>query len=361
MPISPIDDEEEPGEIGGVDDVSQDYPEEDSTVNLYAWYNSSINTFQTVYTTSETPTNGDHIYYDVSLNQVISNPTADYYYMGGTSVSSVSGTTLTTTSNTTYDRDASRDIIRSVETEPSEEPTVITPNATLYIGSQAYIPVFYTSGTPPKYNVTVDNFLGDVDSNGVLQAPSVTTNLVFDGVEDIGSNVLYYKFYGRNNIGSVSFPDLTEISGNNACYYAFNNCTSLTTADLSALTTISGQATCEYMFNRCTALTSVNLSSLLTINGFYSCQYMFRDCTNLTTADLSSLATVSGQYDCQWMYYGCSSLTSVDLSSLTTISGNYGCQYMFYHINTITTADLSSLTTVSGESGCYSMFEDVLV
>ena len=71
-------------------------------------------------------------------------------------------------------------------------------------------------GESSRFGATLDTFMGDVDSNGVLQSPSAETNLVFDGVTDLGDNALAYVYRNSSGIKSLAFPNLGKISGTSA-------------------------------------------------------------------------------------------------------------------------------------------------
>ena len=79
-------------------------------------------------------------------------------------------------------------------------------------------------GSSTKYGATISNFLGDVDANGVLQAPTWNMDLVFTGVKKVDSAIaLSFPRRVTSNgsqpiaatpiIRSVSFPDLEEVNG----------------------------------------------------------------------------------------------------------------------------------------------------
>ena len=70
-----------------------------------------------------------------------------------------------------------------------------------------------SGGTPAtKYGASVDALLGDVDANGVLQAPTGAGDLVFNGVELVkSSRRMCCKFYCASGITSITFPDLKSI------------------------------------------------------------------------------------------------------------------------------------------------------
>lgn len=87
--------------------------------------------------------------------------------------------------------------------------------AELVVNAQGYTP-------PPtkKYGADVNNFLGDVDADGVLQQPAYPMDLVFTGVKKIGEKTALnfaptFQSPGYLQIiKSASFPDLEEVYGN---------------------------------------------------------------------------------------------------------------------------------------------------
>ena len=235
-------------------------------------------------------------------------------------------------------------------------------------------------------------FIGEIDSNGTLQAPvdsNYIDNIVFTGVKDIATAGLSAKFDNDNStsgtnppaymrpksrhVKNISFPDLVSISGNYALYrfcnyqnstltnvsfpqlsniagdysmqYAFQAST-LSSIDLSSLTTISGSNAMAYTFYAST-LSSIDLSSLTTISGANSVRYAFQNCTNLTSIDLSSLTDIIGGSAMQTTFKGCTSLTSIDLSSLTNITGSGVMAYAFSGCTGLTSLSFPALTSTS--------------
>ena len=201
-------------------------------------------------------------------------------------------------------------------------------------------------GGGSKYGATVNTFLGDIDANGLLQSPSEQSDIVFTGVTDIASYVLYHRF-NYSVIKSVSFSDLVTISGAYACYNMLYNCTGLTSVTISSLTTVSGNYACYNMFNTCTGVTTIVLSGLTTISGTYGCSNMFNGCANLETLDLSNLTTVSGNSGCYGMFQGCTKISTIALSKLSVITGSNACSYMFASCRAITNIYFNALTTSS--------------
>ena len=123
----------------------------------------------------------------------------------------------------------------------------------------------------------VDNVVYTKDGTTlVFAAGGLTSVNILPSVTSIGS----CAFYGCTGITSVSFPaSLTSIGG---C--AFERCTGLTSVSLSSctsLTSIGGNA-----FYRCTGITSVSFPASLTSIG----NYAFYGCDNLTSATFADAA-----------------------------------------------------------------------
>lgn len=201
-------------------------------------------------------------------------------------------------------------------------------------------------GGSSKYGATINTFLGDIDANGVLQAPSEQSDVVFTGVTDIVAYALYYKF-SYCTIKSISFPNLTTVSGNYGCYYMVDNCLSLTSVSFPNLTTVSGSYALYNMCYNCKNLTTAAFPNLTTVSGSYGCSNVFNACTLLVTVDLSNLTTVSGSNGCYAMLQNCTALVTFSLPKLSVITGSAACQYMFSGCRSITDIYFNALTTAS--------------
>ena len=86
------------------------------------------------------------------------------------------------------------------------------------------MPTKVASISSSKYGVSVDSVLGNVDQNGVLQAPSQQFQFVSSEIREIGGSginaSLSYKFYYNTALTSVNLPNLTTV-GYSGLFNAF--------------------------------------------------------------------------------------------------------------------------------------------
>ncbi len=169
-----------------------------------------------------------------------------------------------------------------------------------------------------KFGVTVDAFLGDVNTSGELQPPSWEGELDFNGVKTILENGLYNKFRDVTGITKVSFPSLNEVN-NYGIYNAFNGCTGIVSLDLTSLRSI-GLYGLSAAFQSCTAITNVDLNLLQSVNN-YGLQNAFSGCTALTSVGLDSLSIIRAN-SLNNAFYNCQQLTVISFPSLKTVSAN---------------------------------------
>lgn len=213
-----------------------------------------------------------------------------------------------------------------------------------------------TSSGSSKYGATVDNFLGNVDANGVLQIPS-QVDLIFTGVKEVADNVFQYAFSTNKTVKSISFPDLESLTNSRSLFYMFGQNSPyyylkpLTSVSFGKLKTVSGINTLQGSFYSQSGITSIDISKLETVSGNDGCSSMFNSCTGITNIDLSGLKTVSGNNGCLSMFANCTGITSLDISGLETISGSSGCKQMFYvsnnSSNSLTSVTFTKLSTIS--------------
>lgn len=205
-------------------------------------------------------------------------------------------------------------------------------------------------GTNTKYGATVDTFLGDVDSNGVLQVPTAQTDLVFDGVTDLANYALYYKFFRSAGIRSASFPQLIQISGTNA----LNNCfcgTSIENISFPVLQSVTGGNAFAYAFND-TPVQAVSFPKLRKIGsdtatgmdfGHFNYAFSGTKVTSLEFPELtaiyctgssSTFGTFYNNNTIQKMYFP--KLTVIDKSPAYTSSFSISQKNIFYNCSKLT-------------------------
>ena len=247
----------------------------------------------------------------------------------------------------------------------------------LYLGSQKVCPAIVVGGGEEKvYNATVEEIIGTIDADGKLVPSQDKLNLVFDGVEDLSSNIFEYKFYNSQNIESASFPDLVRISGtgcfsrafyqssiktlsfpkleeipagfsNDLCYGSL-----LESVDFSSVKVIKTQALMSaFGYSQ---VTSIDLSSLEEVDrmGVYS---FLNDCP-ITTVRLPKLKTIHKQ-GLGYAFSGCWQIEDIYFNSLTTTSfenatGFVSMMYSTLDYNTHTLHFPSNLeSTIQGLNG----------
>ena len=226
-------------------------------------------------------------------------------------------------------------------------------NVTEYATAEVNVPT--GGGTTTKFGVSIDNLLGNVDENGVLQFPTEPFSFVGSGIKDFGYRTMYYKFYYNDSLTSVSFPDLETISQNYTCGHAFEYCTRLTNTGLQNLKTISGSNACTDMYNYCSSLTSTELDNLESITGTAACQQMFYSCAGLVRVDFPKLTVVSdtnamGKNTSTGMFRNCINLAEMHfrVDAQTLIESLAGYATKFGATNCTIYFDLIGTITVSG-------------
>ena len=207
--------------------------------------------------------------------------------------------------------------------------------------------------TPTKYNCTVDNFIGNINSSNKLLFPINPTSLTFSNVKYIDNYALYYKFCNHNNITSVSFPDLENISGNHALgrtFYCPNNNGSITSVSLPKLETITGRDALHGIFTGQTSLTSLSLPELVTASGSYCLAELCSYCESLASVSLPKLENIQNYY-VLYEAFANTALTSLSFPALKSTSfGNTTTQfdYMLYGVNDCTVHFPSNLQSIIG-------------
>lgn len=184
-------------------------------------------------------------------------------------------------------------------------------------------------GDGKKYNITVSAFLGDVDSNGVLQLPTAQEDLVLTGVKEIPAACLSNKFKDTR-IKSLLAPDLETLSNDISLYYAFyrsdKTAYSMESASFPKLETISGIQAMASCFQK-TGLKEVSFPKLKTISGTYSLMSCFESC-DLKSVSFPELTTISGSSALSNCFAKCTELTDIFFPKLETISSSDAFSYL---------------------------------
>ena len=192
----------------------------------------------------------------------------------------------------------------------------------LFLGNKLVSPaeLIKEGGSSSKFGLTFDSFIGNMDGNGVLSAPSSINGITFTGLVELSYNALQNLFTTRSIVyGSISFPDLTVVRSN-GLYQTFQG-NQITSVDLSALTTVDTRGLYwSFPYNQ---ITSVDLSALTTV-GPYGLSSAF-DNNQITSVDLSSLTTVGGNglsyaFTNNKDSQGQTTLTSISFPALTSQS-----------------------------------------
>lgn len=219
-----------------------------------------------------------------------------------------------------------------------------------------------------RYGMSIDNFFGDVDENGVLQAPvkgsfngtgirtlndeafyqsfyanKTIENFTMPDVASVGKKAFYLAFYSATSLKDVEFTSLEEITTDNAFYSAFqyssiqslsfpnlkrcsgqsifrnacDGCKSLTSVNFDSLENISSSAFGFWgTFNNCTSLESVNFPSLkeLGYNGYFD--ETFSNCTNLKYVNFPVLERLGDASAFKSTFANCTSLSSISFPNL---------------------------------------------
>lgn len=183
-----------------------------------------------------------------------------------------------------------------------------------------------------KYGITVDNFLGDVDSNGLYKLP-ISGTLNATGIKKVDDYGLACKFGGSawgttrvQGLTHIIFPDLTYV-GNGAMGYFYTYSTDLETISFPELVEI-GQCGMQNAFQWNYALKSASFPKLRILSGmYYSLSNAFNYCQNLEYVNLNSLEQMTSQA-LSSAFSSCRKLQELSFPSLNKNSfGNYTDQF----------------------------------
>ena len=240
----------------------------------------------------------------------------------------------------------------------------ITENGTVDVTNYAQANVNVSGGQSSKFGATIDTFLGEVDSNGVLQIPNSGKYLVFNGVKRIRESALTYRFCvynsgtsGINNITGVSFPDLESLDSYNVLEKTFYAQDNLQEVLMPKLVTIPNNNCFKEAFAYCTNLKRVIMPSLTNIpqgdygSGFNHAFY----CTGLEYLDLSNLTSVAGYQTFNYAFASNSKLNTVIMENLTSVTGS-NAFYSAFSSCGLETFSFPKLTILTGSNAFYSLF-----
>lgn len=235
-----------------------------------------------------------------------------------------------------------------------------------------------------KYGATIDNFLGNVDENGIYVAPSATANIVLSGATNIGEYALSKAFNYETPVESITFPDVENLTNNYSLQECFYNSSYLKSLSFPKLKEMTGKgimnSVCYYAqkletisfpllekiytgmyggynfsnaFYYCTKLTSVSFPSLATITDEGVFNQAFYNCTNLVSADFSKLSYIdSSTGGFRQAFYGCSKLESVNFDSLQSVYADF--QEAFKNCTSLTKISFPSLNNLGSQRFGYS-------
>ena len=252
----------------------------------------------------------------------------------------------------------------------------------LYVGNSGSTPAIIKVEEVPKtkFGVTIDNLLGDVDTEGVLNTLNIPNfEFVGVGIKTVASGALAYKFTSASsaqptiNITKILLPDLEQVhtdgcrqmaskssclvevnlghlsivNNHGAFSEAFADCYYLMNTGLDNVTEITSTNVFDAAYYNCNKLQSTSLDNLTIISGNYACQEMFALCSSITSTGLHNLTSISGNYACENMFNMCEENLDIGLEKLESISGSYACQKMFAYNTKLTTVYFPMLTIVS--------------
>ena len=208
---------------------------------------------------------------------------------------------------------------------------------------------------PKKFNITIHDVFGEVDSNGVYHEPETQANVVFTGIKKFADEFcLQYVFSNHPDIRTVSFPDLEDANKRQCLYSTFQSCINLTSTSFPKLTDMSGSYAMQEMFSGCTSLTSLNLGLLTKVKDS-GLQYVCQRCSNLTSVNLDSLQKVLPN-GLEGAFRYCK-LTNISLPALTEVYGS-GCTVFVADNPTLTSASLPVLKKLSGQRSFQNAFNN---
>lgn len=223
--------------------------------------------------------------------------------------------------------------------------------AKLYLGTKAITPM-RNIGEQKAFNVDGYDWLGEINAQGVLVAPTKELNPIFDGVKTISSSILRSKFKNDNRVKSVGFPDLETLSG--SLEESFYLCP-ITEINFPKLKTISSSNTLCSTFSGC-PLTSISMPELETVSGSLVLSRTFAS-TQIESVSFPKLTSASGHQVMAGLFYNCQKLKRAYFPALEFIDSDDSTNFAFYGCGLLEYVDLSSLSKI-GLAGLCQFFQN---
>lgn len=187
-----------------------------------------------------------------------------------------------------------------------------------------------------KYNITIDDILGNIDENGAYHEPATQADIIFTGLKSFADEYcMMYEFAHHPDIRTVSFPDLEDANKRECLEAAFLGCSNLTSVSFPKLTKISAYYSGMRSMLAGTPITSLNLGLVTSVSdtGLYS---VCNNCSNLTSINFDSLQNVYSE-GMEYAFRYCN-ITEASFPSLVNI---------YQHGFETVLADNVNLTSVS--------------
>ena len=126
-----------------------------------------------------------------------------------------------------------------------------------------------------KFGCSVDNFIGDVDTDGEYVEPSGTFEVNLDGVKSIYLSSLNSRFFSNKGIKKFIANDLVKI--NSSCFADFAySASNLEEVHIDSLEIVDEMAVFSNAFSYCYNLKTATFAKLKKVAGVRAFEYCFR-------------------------------------------------------------------------------------
>lgn len=209
-----------------------------------------------------------------------------------------------------------------------------------------------------KYGCTINNFLGDIDANGVLQRADLPQNIIFSGVKSLSQQVLAHRFETKYISGlqknvNIIFPDLENVTTDKALESFIENNNTIYSVQFLKLKTINGyDCFSNFSYSNNSAPIVIDVSKVETISGYTSMYRAFPYIPKQTTFNFHSLKTISGERAMMNCFEGINENSQVDFSNLETISGQSTMLNCFYR-GRFSVQRFQKLNDISQSQNCF--------